>query len=147
MMFVQAYTSGKIMIESDATQVSESKLITEEKDLSKLKIASVKNAVAVPVLDKQNGAPLAVIMVYNYDAEMFEKQMLNAGHDQRLLWDMSSLISSVLFNVENLQGVLGDNDLLAAQFNCVNDGVLLCNAELSITKMNKSAEILFNSSS
>ncbi len=86
-------------------------------------------------------------MVYNYDAEMFEKQMLNLGQDQRLLWDMSSLISSVLFNVENLQGVLGDNDLLAAQFNCVNDGVLLCNAELSITKMNKSAEILFNSSS
>ncbi len=135
------------MVESDATQASESKLITEEKDLSKLKVASVKNAVAVPVLDKQNGAPLAVIMVYNYDAEMFEKQMLNSGQDQRLLWDMSSLISSVLFNVENLQGVLGDNDLLAAQFNCVNDGVLLCNAELSITKMNKSAEILFNSSS
>lgn len=69
------------MVESDATQASESKLISEEKDLSKLKVASVKNAVAVPVLDKQNGAPLAVIMVYNYDAEMFEKQMLNTGQD------------------------------------------------------------------
>ena len=69
------------MVESDATQASESKLISEEKDLSKLKVASVKNAVAVPVLDKQNGAPLAVIMVYNYDSEMFEKQMLNTGQD------------------------------------------------------------------
>ena len=66
---------------------------------------------------------------------------------QRLLWDVSSLISSVLFNVENLQGVLADNDLLAAQFNLVNEGVLMLNAELTITKMNKSAEILLNTSS
>ena len=64
-----------------------------------------------------------------------------------MLWDVSSLISSVLFNVENLQGVLADNDLLSAQFNLVNEGVLMLNAELSITKMNKSAEILLNTSS
>jgi len=86
-------------------------------------------------------------MVYNFDPELFEAQKLQEGQDQRLLWDLSSLISSVLFNVENLQGVLGDNDLLAAQFNCVNDGVVLCSAELEITKMNKSAEVLLNSSS
>jgi len=60
---------------------------------------------------------------------------------------MSGLISSVLFNVENLQGVLGDNDLLSAQFNCVNEGVLLCNADLAVTKINKSAEVMLNTSS
>ena len=64
-----------------------------------------------------------------------------------MLWDMSSLVSSVLFNVENLQGVLADNDLLSAQFNCVNDGVVMLNAELSVTKMNKSAEVLLNTNS
>ena len=77
----QAYTSGKIRIESDATQASGTTLIAEEKDLAKLKVASVKNAVAIPVLDKQNGAPLAVIMCYNYDAEIFEKQNLGDGQD------------------------------------------------------------------
>ena len=60
---------------------------------------------------------------------------------------MSSLISSVLFNVENLQGVLADNDLLGAQFNLVNEGVVMLNAELTITKLNKSAEILLNTTS
>ena len=86
-------------------------------------------------------------MVYNYDSGVFATQQLEEGQDQRLLWDVSSLISSVLFNVENLQGVLADNDLLGAQFNLVNEGVVMLNAELSITKMNKSAEILLNTTS
>ncbi len=60
---------------------------------------------------------------------------------------MSSLVSSILFNVENLQGLLGTNDVLEATFNLVNDGVVLLNAEQAITKMNKSAEILLNASS
>ena len=47
-------------------------LINEEKDLSKLKIGAVSNAVAIPVLDKQSGAPQAVIMVYTFDPAMFE---------------------------------------------------------------------------
>ena len=66
----KAYTSGKIMIEGDATKQG-GNLIGEEKDLTKLKVRSVANAVAVPVLDKQNGAPLAVVMVYNYDGGVF----------------------------------------------------------------------------
>lgn len=99
------------------------------------------------MLDKQNGAPLAVIMAYNYDSALFATQNLEDGQEQRLLWDVSSLISSVLFNVENLQGVLADNDLLGAQFNLVNEGVVMLNAELTITKMNKSAEILLNTTS
>lgn len=72
---------------------------------------------------------------------------MEEGKDQKLLWDMSTLVSSVLFNVENLKGVLADNDMLSAQFNCVNEGVLLLDAELAIAKMNKSAEILLNTSS
>jgi hypothetical protein len=47
----KAYTSGKITIESDASKQG-SKMITEEKDLGKLKVNGVRNAVAVPVLDK-----------------------------------------------------------------------------------------------
>ena len=57
LFYIQAYTSGKIIVEVDAEDKSEAKLIAEEKDLTKLKVASVRNAVAVPVLDKQNGAP------------------------------------------------------------------------------------------
>jgi sensor histidine kinase regulating citrate/malate metabolism len=86
-------------------------------------------------------------MAYNYDLVTFASQNLEDGKDQKLLWDMSSLVSAVLFNVENLQGVLADNDLLSAQFNCVNEGVVMLNAELVITKMNKSAEILLNTAS
>ena len=86
-------------------------------------------------------------MVYNFDEASFEQHGLNKGDEQRLLWDMSNLVSSVIFNVENLQGVLADNDLLQAQFNCINEGVVLLNAELCVTKINKSAEILLNSTS
>lgn len=53
-------------------------------------------------------------MAYNYDKDAFETQELGEGQEQRLLWDISSLVSSVLFNVENLQGVFADNDLLGA---------------------------------
>ena len=86
-------------------------------------------------------------MAYNYDNALFEQQNLGEGQEQRVLWDVSSLISSVLFNVENLQGVLADNDLLQAQFDVVNEGVIMLNAELTITKMNKSAEVLLNMTS
>ena len=139
----KAFTSGKIQIDPDASK----HLISEEKDTAKLKVQSVKNAVAVPVLDKQNGAPLAVVMIYNYDEAVFESQGLSGEGEQRLLWDFSNLVSSVIFNVENLQGVLADNDLLGAQFNCINEGVVLLNAELCVTKINKSAEILLNATS
>lgn len=60
---------------------------------------------------------------------------------------MSTLVSAVLFNVENLRGLFADNDMLSAQFNCVNEGVILLDAELVISKINKSAEILLNTSS
>ena len=47
----KAYTSAKICVESDASKQG-GKLIQEEKDLNKLKLRAVSNAVAVPVLDK-----------------------------------------------------------------------------------------------
>ena len=39
------------------------------------------------------------------------------------------MVSSIIFNVENLQGLLGNNDALEAAFSLVNDGVILLNAE------------------
>ena len=76
----KAYTSGKIVIEADASKQG-GKLITEEKDLGKLKIQAVSNAVAVPVLDKQSGAPVAVMMAYNYDAAVLAAQQLQDGQE------------------------------------------------------------------
>lgn len=69
------------------------------------------------------------------------------GSDQKLLWDLSGLVSNVLFNFEALQGMLANNDVLEAQFNLVNDGVLIINAEQVVTKLNKTAEIIFNTTS
>ena len=57
------------------------------------------------------------------------------------------MISSIIFNVENLQGQLGNSDALEASFSMVKDGVILLNAEQAVTKMNKSAEIILNTSS
>jgi hypothetical protein len=76
----KAYSSGKIAIEGDAAKQGGT-LIAEEKDLTKLKVKNVTNAVAVPVLDKQNGAPLAVIMAYNYDVSTFTAQNLEEGQE------------------------------------------------------------------
>ena len=42
--------------------------------------------------------------------------------------------------------MLANTDVLEAQFNLVNDGVIIINAEQSVTKLNKSAEILLNTS-
>lgn len=128
----KAFTSGKIINQTDVKgDKTQQYLITEEKDLGKLGVSEVKNAVAIPVLDKQNGMPQAVLVVYNYDREVFEQQNMHVdtGKSQQLLWDVSSMVSSVIFNVENLQGLLGNNDVLEATFNLVNDGVILLNAE------------------
>ena len=40
--------------------------------------------------------------------------------------------------------MLANKDVLEAQFNLVNDGVVMMNSQQNITKLNKSAEILFN---
>lgn len=49
----KAFTSGKIVNEADTKENEITHhLITEEKDLTKLSLKEVKNAVAIPVLDK-----------------------------------------------------------------------------------------------
>ena len=56
---LQAFNTGLI---SD----DQSKVIAEEKDLNKLKLDKpINRIIAVPVLDRQNGLPLAVISLYN----------------------------------------------------------------------------------
>jgi hypothetical protein len=49
-------------------------LISEEKDLAKLKLTNVNNALAIPVLEKQSCTPIAVLQVYNYDEKSFTVQ-------------------------------------------------------------------------
>ena len=50
----KAFTSGKIINQTDAkgTDKNQNYLIAEEKDLGKLGVKEVVNAVAIPVLDK-----------------------------------------------------------------------------------------------
>ena len=45
-----AFTEGRIMIEKDAS--SSQTLCQEEKDLKKLGIQTLKNAIAIPIFDK-----------------------------------------------------------------------------------------------
>ena len=60
-----AFTEGRIMIEKDASN-SET-LCTEEKDLKKLGLATLRNAIAIPIFDKQSGQSVAVAQAYNFD--------------------------------------------------------------------------------
>ena len=64
-----------------------------------------------------------------------------------MLWDVSNLASSIMFNVQNLQGILANSDVLEAQFDLVNEGIIFLGAEQAITKLNKSAEIMLNTTS
>ena len=64
-----------------------------------------------------------------------------------MLWDLANMLSSVMFAVDNLQGTLATNDMLEEAYNLVNDGCLFVNAHLDITKANKSAQVLLNSTS
>lgn len=59
------------------------------------------------------------------DKTLFE----SAKTEQQTLWDISSLFSNILFNFEAFQGMLTNSDVLEAQFNLVNDGVIVMNAE------------------
>lgn len=102
-------------------------MIADEKDLTKLKLSEVKQCVAIPVMDKKQGNSQAVIQVYNINPGFFNSAKLSTEH--KLLWDISNLISNVLFNFESLQGMLANNDVLEASFNLVNDGVIMINAD------------------
>lgn len=126
----QAFKSGQICDDL-------SKLIAEEKDKTKLKITSdIKKVVAVPILDRQNGLPLAVISLYNPQ---------QAEGDQ--LMDVGQMFSHVLFTLESLQGTLANSDLMENAFDLVNDAVVFLNTNQEVTKVNKSAEVIFNQTS
>ena len=60
------------------------------------------------------------------------------------MWQFSKFASATLFNVDILQGLMINQDILESQFNLVNDGVIILNTTSTVTKVNKSAEIMFN---
>lgn len=60
---------------------------------------------------------------------------------------LSNMFSSTIFNVDNLQGIMTNSDLLQAQFDLVNDGCIFINTQQMVTKINKTAEVIFNTTS
>lgn len=132
-----AFTNGKIMIESTISE--ESLLCPEEKDLKKLQLETLVNAIAIPIFDKQSGNSVAVIQAYNFD----EKNYLNSI-DEATLMGLSNIFGATMFNIDSLQSIMTNNDLLSAQFDLIQDGCVFMNTKQEISKINKSAEILFN---
>lgn len=57
----KAFSDGKIVVDSPKANAKHEILITEELDLKKLSLSKVNNALAIPVMDKQNGNSLAVL--------------------------------------------------------------------------------------
>lgn len=105
-----AFTHGKIMIERDIEDNSKegkSVLCTEEKDKKKLQLENLKNAIAIPIFDKQTGSSIAVVQAYNFD----EQNYLGCI-DENILMSLSNIFSSTIFNVDNLQGIMTNSDLL-----------------------------------
>ena len=43
--------------------------------------------------------------------------------------------------------MFANNDILEASFELINDGVIMLGAEQDVTKLNKSAELMLNTSS
>lgn len=110
-------------------------LVAEEKDSGKLKFSEkIEKVISVPVLDRQNGMPVAVVSVYNPKVHV----------ETDTLMDVAQLISHTLFTLDSLQGTLANSDLLSSSFDLVNDGVVCLNTAQEVTKINKSAEILLN---
>jgi hypothetical protein len=63
----KAFSEGKIVIDAPKDNHSHNLLIPEEKDLNKLNLEVVNNALAIPVIDRHNGETQAVLQVYNFD--------------------------------------------------------------------------------
>lgn len=57
------------------------------------------------------------------------------------------MLSHLLFTLESLQGQMANSDLMENAFDLVNDAVIFMNTNQEITKVNKSAEIIFNMTS
>lgn len=133
----QSFTEGRIMIERDAATAQT--LCAEEKDLKKLGLTELRNAIAIPIFDKQSGASIAVCQAYNFD----EANYLSAI-DETVLMSLSNIFSACIFNMDNLHGLMVTNDMLSTQFTLSNEAVIFVNTQQMITKVNKTAELLFN---
>ena len=128
-----AFTHGKIMIEKDidgsgtantenSADPQKAMMCPEEKDLKKLQLSKLKNAIAIPIFDKQTGSPIAVVQAYNFDELNYLKCI-----DDEILLSLSQIFGSTIYNVDNLQGQMTNSDLLQAQFDLANEGVLFMN--------------------
>jgi len=91
----------------DNSKEGKSVLCTEEKDKKKLQLENLKNAIAIPIFDKQTGSSIAVVQAYNFD----EQNYLGCI-DENILMSLSNIFSSTIFNVDNLQGIMTNSDLL-----------------------------------
>jgi hypothetical protein len=90
------FTQNKIMIEREINPTKESLLCQEEKDLKKLQIDSLKNAIAIPIFDKQTGSCTAVLQAYNFDEQHYLTSI-----DEGVLMSLSNIFSATMFNVDN----------------------------------------------
>jgi hypothetical protein len=114
-------------------------MCSEEKDLKKLQLNQLENAIAVPIFDKQTGTPIAVVLGYNFNEENYLNNV-----DEQILMSLSNIFSACMFNMDNLQGQLINSDMLESAFSLSNEAILLINTSQAVTKLNKTAEILLN---
>ena len=89
----KAFTNGTVSVDEHGNSL----LISEEKDLTKLRVQSINKAVSIPILDKQTTNSIAVMTIYNYADPL---------PDNETLQSIGSMLSSVLFAVELHQGFL-----------------------------------------
>lgn len=90
-------------------------------------------------MDKQSGASLAVLQAYNFDADRYKVLF---SEDSSALVDVAQMMAAIIANTEKLQNTLANNDLLESQFHLVNDAVVFLSVDQTVTKINKTAEIM-----
>ena len=83
-----------------------------------------------------------MVQAYNFDELNYLKSI-----EDDILMSLSQIFSATIQNVDNLQGIMTNTDLLQAQYNLVNEAVLFINTSQALSKINRSAEILFNTTS
>ena len=104
-----AFTMGRIFIEKDidgsqqnnqpapegqpaaSGEKPETLMRPEEKDLKKLQLDKLKNAIAIPIFDKQTAAPVAVVQAYNFDELNYLKRI-----EDDILMSLSQIFSATI---------------------------------------------------
>lgn len=82
------------------------------------------------------------MQAYNFDELNYLKSI-----EDDILMSLSQIFSATIQNVDNLQGMMTNADLLQGQYDLVNEGVVFVNTAQAITKVNRAAEVLFNTTS